>query len=66
MGVLERCNRTFKYDFAFRTEWKTLAETVIGVQEFKDWYNTKRVHSALEYALPWDVLIASGTALLAA
>ena len=66
MGILERCNRTFKYDFAFRTEWKTLAEAVTGVQEFREWYNTKRVHSALEYALPWNVLVASGKALKAA
>ena len=66
MGILERCNRTFKYDFAFRTDWQTLAEAVTGVQEFRDWYNTKRVHSALEYALPWEVLVASGKALKAA
>lgn len=66
MGILERCNRRFKYDFVFGTEWKTLEEAVKGVQEFRDWYNKGRVHSALEYVMPWERLVESGRALLAA
>jgi putative transposase len=66
MGILERCNRTFKYDFVFRLDWKTLEDAVKGVQEFRDWYNKGRVHSAVGYVLPWEKLVESGKYLLAA
>lgn len=57
MGILERTNRTFKYEFVFREEFGTMQELQVGVVKFRHWYNQIRLHSALGYACPWAKLL---------
>ena len=56
MGVLERLNRTYKYAFAFRQDWSSLAEVQTALPDFHRWYNRERRHSALNYCTPWATL----------
>jgi putative transposase len=56
MGILERLNRTFKYQFIFRHELVTFADLQTLCIQFKVWYNENRKHSALRYAIPWATL----------
>lgn len=58
-GILERLNRTYKYQFAFRQDWQSMADVRTAMPEFHRWYNTERRHSALGYATPWSTLTAS-------
>lgn len=66
MGILERVNRTLKYEWVFRHEIRSMAELRAQCVEFQDWYNRRRRHSALGYAYPWDKLMASAKTLFAA
>jgi putative transposase len=59
MGILERLNRTLKYEFVFREEVTTLGELKDALTRFEVWYNQQRPHSALAYELPWMQLTAS-------
>jgi putative transposase len=56
MGILERLNRTWKYQWLFRHEYSTLQGVQALADSFKAWYNRKRRHSALAYTTPWSVL----------
>lgn len=58
MGILERLNRTFKYQFIFRHDLSDFAHLQKLCQQFKSWYNAERKHSALGYATPWATLTA--------
>jgi len=51
-GILERLNRTYKYQFAFRHDWQFMAEVRTAMPDFYRWYNHERRHSALGYATP--------------
>nr|WP_233554414.1 transposase [Deinococcus cavernae] len=66
MGILERVNRTLKYEWVFRHEVRSMAELRAQCVEFQDWYNRRRRHSALGYAYPWDKLMASAKTLFTA
>ncbi len=66
MGVLERLNRTYKYAFAFRHDWKSLAEVQTALPDFHRWYNQQRRHSALGYCTPWATLTPAANPRLAA
>lgn len=57
MGILERVNRTLKHEFVFREEVNTKAELSACCVQFRDWYNTARLHSALGYSRPWAKLL---------
>ena len=57
MGILERTNRTLKYEFVFREDFTTMQELRDGTVRFRDWYNQVRLHSALGYACPWAKLL---------
>ena len=57
MGILERTNRTLKYEFVFREEFHSIRELRAGADRFLGWYNHIRLHSALGYACPWAKLI---------
>lgn len=57
MGILERTNRTLKYEFVFREDFATMQELRDGTVRFRDWYNQVRLHSALGYACPWAKLL---------
>jgi putative transposase len=63
MGILERLNRTFKYEFVFRHEVTTSAELKELVPRFRVWYNRERLHSSLGYQTPWQRFLADGGAL---
>ncbi len=66
MGILERLNRTYKYAFAFRHDWKSLAEVQSALADFHRWYNQTRRHSALGYGTPWATLTAAANPRFAA
>lgn len=66
MGILERLNRTLKYEWIFRQEVRSITELRVQCAQFQHWYNTERLHSALGYAYPWDKLVASVKSLFAA
>lgn len=66
MGILERVNRTLKYEFIFREEPKTKAELSALCAEFRTWYNTIRPHSTLRYGYPWARLLEVAESLKAA
>lgn len=57
MGILERTNRTLKYEFVFREEFASMQGLRAGIVKFRDWYNQVRLHSALGYACPWAKLL---------
>jgi putative transposase len=63
LGILERLNRTFKYEFVFRHEVTTSIELQALVPRFQDWYNQERLHSSLGYQVPWQRFLADGAAL---
>ncbi len=52
MGIIERLNRTLKYEWLFRHEYRTLFELQTLADSFKDWYNHERRHSSLAYQSP--------------
>lgn len=66
MGILERTNRTLKYEFVFREEFATMQELRDGVALFRQWYNHIRLHSALGYACPWAKLLELAKSRIAA
>jgi len=66
MGILERTNRTLKYEFVFREEFHSIRELRDGADRFLGWYNRIRLHSALGYACPWAKLIEAAKARNAA
>lgn len=59
MGILERTNRTLKYEFVFREDFASMQELRDGVDSFRDWYNHVRLHSALGYVCPWAKLLVT-------
>jgi putative transposase len=63
MGLVERLNRTFKYDFVFRHEVTTSFELKALAPRFRDWYNQERLHSSLGYQTPWQRFLADAAAL---
>jgi putative transposase len=63
MGILERLHRTFKYEFVFRHEVTTSGQLRELVPQFQHWYNRERLHSSLDYQVPWQRLLAEVTVL---
>lgn len=61
MSILERLNRTWKYQWLFRHEYSTLQDVQTLADRFKAWYNHQRRHSSLAYATHWSVLAQSPT-----
>lgn len=66
MGILERVNRTLKYEWIFREDIGSIAELREQCGRFREWYNRHRMHSALGYTYPWDKLLSSAKSLFAA
>lgn len=56
MAILERLNKTFKYDFLFRQECDAFEHLLPLGKTFKRWYNLDRIHSAIDYLTPWQKL----------
>jgi len=61
MGILERLNRTIKWDFVFHHEPETLTELQKLDKVFIRWYNHERIHSAINYQTPWQKLLEDAT-----
>lgn len=57
MGILERLNRTFKYESVFRDEIETSVQLQAHLSEFRRWYNEERLHSSLGYRTPEQALL---------
>jgi putative transposase len=57
MGIIERLNRTFKYQFMFRHELSDFLTVEALCSDFKHWYNHQRKHSAIGYSTPWASLV---------
>ena len=66
MGILERLNRTLKYEMVFRHDPQNLVELKALLQKFQLWYNTERLHAALGYSTPMQVVEQEGKILLSA
>lgn len=64
MGILERLNRTFKYQFMFRHELTDFIPVEALCSDFKHWYNHQRKHSAISYSTPWATLVDQSRANL--
>jgi putative transposase len=56
MGILERMHRTFKYDYLFQHEITNLQELQPLCNGFQTWYNQQRLHAALGYQTPYNML----------
>lgn len=61
MAILERLNRTLKYDFVFWHEPESLEDLAKLDQEFEHWYNHERIHSSIDYLTPWQKLSQDAT-----
>jgi putative transposase len=56
MGILERLNRTFKYEHFFRLEVSSMKGLRECCASFLEWYNTKRRHTSIGYVTPHEKL----------
>ena len=63
MGILERLNRTFKYESVFRDEIETSGELRAHLPAFERWYNEERLHSRVGYRPPIHALLQEVTPL---
>ena len=63
MGILERLNRTFKYESVFRAEIETATQLRTHLPEFERWYNEERLHSSVGYQPPMQALLQEVTTL---
>lgn len=63
MGILERLNRTFKYESVFRDEIETSDQLRGHLPEFERWYNEERLHSSIGYQPPIQALLQEVMAL---
>ena len=63
MGILERLNRTFKYESVFRDESETSGQLRAHLPEFQRWYNEERLHSRVGYQTPYQALLQEVMAL---
>ena len=63
MGILERLNRTFKYESVFRDDIETAIQLRAHLPEFERWYNEERLHSRVGYQPPIQALLQEVTTL---
>jgi transposase InsO family protein len=61
-GIVERLNRTCKSDFVFRHAVAVLDDLKRLGPQLQQWDNHERLHSALNYEVPWQVLVADAAA----
>jgi putative transposase len=52
---IERFFRTLKYEDIFLHNYETAAQVKLGINNFIYFYNTKRLHSSLEYKTPDEI-----------
>lgn len=53
--AIERFFRTLKYDDIYVRDYNTISELRAGISCFMDYYNNRRLHSALGYKRPMEV-----------
>jgi len=53
--AIERFFRTLKYDDIYVRDYNTISELRAGIDCFMDYYNNRRLHSALGYKRPMEV-----------
>lgn len=63
---VERLWRTVKYEDIFIRDYSSVKELRLGLNKFFRYYNTKRIHQALDYATPDEVYYGITTAANAA
>jgi len=56
-AVAESFFKTIKYECTNRYEFKTFLQAYDTIKEYISWYNTKRLHSALNYKTPLEIEI---------
>jgi putative transposase len=55
--VIERFWRTIKYENIYPTSYNTIKEARDGINQYINFYNTKRIHSSIEYkCTKWVIL----------
>lgn len=54
-GLIERLNRTFKYEEILRSEYQSLQEARTAIAKFVKLYNEQRIHMSLGYQTPKEV-----------
>lgn len=64
MGMLERLNRTLKYEVIFRHDPQNLSELKTLLSKYRVWYNMERLHSALQYLTPMQFLQKSANIIV--
>lgn len=57
--IIERWFRTLKYEHIYMMDYRTMGDTKKGLSSFIDYYNSKRLHSALGYKTPRQVYFGS-------
>jgi len=53
--VIERFWRTLKYEDVYLQQYNTIREADIGIGKFIDYYNSRRLHSSIDYNTPNEV-----------
>ena len=53
-GSIERFFRTLKEEHLWLNNYKTIEDYNAGLNEFKEFYNRERIHSALNYKSPYE------------
>ena len=53
-AVAESFFKTIKHEWLLRFKYKNYDELYNSINEYITWYNTKRIHSTLEYLSPLE------------
>ena len=53
-AIAERFFKTIKHEWLLRLKYKNYNELYKSIEEYITWYNTKRLHSSLEYLSPLE------------
>jgi len=51
-AIAESFFKTLKYEYTNRYHFKSVFEAEMIINEYMNWYNYKRLHSALNYKTP--------------
>ncbi|WP_432748869.1 IS3 family transposase [Pectinatus frisingensis] len=57
---IERLWRTVKYENIYPKEYESPREARIGINEYMNYYNEKRLHQSLKYNTPKEIYFTSG------
>ena len=54
-AVAESFFKTIKYEWLYRFKYTSYLELHDSIQQYINWYNTKRIHSSLGYLKPLEM-----------